>query len=120
VRGRGDPAQQTKPGERGDAGGLWVPQEMLLGASKEQMSRKINSPNTAREALLTPRQAQIQRKTTFKDTFLRYPCGKQDVLNGFSIQPSSSVIGAPCLRSWAEAQRNSPSQRVPVTPDDRL
>lgn len=47
----------------------------------------------AREALPNPRQAQTQRKTTFKDTFPHYSYREQDVLNGSSIQPSS----LPCL-----------------------
>lgn len=44
--GGGCPEQQTKPSEDGAAGGLRVPQGTLLGASEEQMSQKINSPDT--------------------------------------------------------------------------
>lgn len=39
-------AQQTKPGERGAAGAVRVPRGTPPGASAEQMSRKINSPDT--------------------------------------------------------------------------
>lgn len=47
----------------------------------------------AQEALLNHRQAQTQRKTTFKDTLPHYSYGEQDVLNGFSIQPCLDAIG---------------------------
>lgn len=74
----------------------------------------------AREALLNPKQAQAQRQTTFKDTLPCYTRCVQWLLHPAPLTAQLRCVRSPDSHSWAEARRNSLSQCVPVTPDDRL